>query len=260
MVIFGIVLIVVAIVLIIVHVMSRKKIATLLIAHEQTTSELKETADALTKEIGDGGFKEMASVHGQARCNEPLMSPIGHKPCLYYESTVVHEYEEPYERRDSEGHVHRETRRGSETMSSQHQGCTFTIDDGHGELEVSYDNASYDTLTETVNRFEPGQQTSSKSLLVELGLSLISPHGTRRTLGYRYTEKILPITTITAIGEVRSEGGKLIIGKGAEHPFILSTRTREEQLGSAKSSAKGTSIASGICFALGVILTIVGLF
>ena len=256
----GICLIVLAVILIVAHVFARKRIAALLVAKPLSTKEIAQEADLMNREMGEtGGYQSMVTVEGNALCKAPLSSPIANMPCLHYEATVTREYEEDYEERDQNGHIHRRTRRGSEVISSQSESCDFAIDDGQGQIEVLNRDATYDKLEQSADRFEPQSSAAGNGLLMQFGLGMLEPRHGRRTLGYRYAERILPISRITAVGQASCKAGRMTIGTGGM-AFILSPRTRSEMLGSAKSSANMTSIASLISAAVGVIVTIVSFF
>ena len=80
--------------------------------------------------------------------------------------------------------------------------------------------------------------------------------GGSRTLGYQYEEHILPLEgQYTVIGQVSDSSGVLALGRGGPI-FSISRRSRDEQIGSAKTAAKWTSIGSGVSLIAGVTLLI----
>lgn len=256
MLIAGICLLVLAVILVVVHVFARKRIAALLVAKPLSTQEILHDAEVMARELNDGtGYKEMATIEGRAVCQSPLTSPIAQVPCLHYEATVTREYEEDYEERDQNGHIHRRTRRCSEVISSQKESCDFTIDDGQGQIEVINRDATFDHLEQSADRFEPQSSATGNGLLMQFGLGMLEPRHGRRTLGYRYSESVLPLSRLTVVGQASHQMGRLSIGAGGM-AFILSTRPRTEMLSSAKSSANATSIASLVAAIAGVVVTI----
>lgn len=255
----GIFLIVAAVVLVVVHVFARRKTGHLLAAQNATPGALAALASKVAGELGGGGFSEFATLTGQGATEQPLVSPLGVRPCLYYRMTVTRRYEEEYTERDDKGNTHRKTRTGSETMSTQEEFCDFHLQGEDGHLPVHLEGASFDNLIETVDRFEPAGNGMAVLSLGRFRMSLGSVGSGRRTLGYHYREHVLPAGThLTVVGLVTdARGGGLSSGRGGP-AFIVSTRTKREMLGSAKRTANITAIASGLCLVGGAVLTIIG--
>lgn len=253
----GIILLVLTAIFAVVHVVQRRKIGHLLTAKQSTIGELANTAQAVAGELGGGGFEEMAALTGTAQCDTPLVAPLSGRPCLYYRMSVKRRYEEDVERRDSEGNVTHSTNRGTETMSTQSEGIGFALVDASGTLPVEADGLDWNAQVETVDRFEP-QQGGLNIGFGRFSMTVSSPVGRRRTLGYEYEEHIVPVDgRFTVVGRVSDRNGALAVGRGGPI-FTLSRQTRDEQIGSAKGTAQWTGIASGIGLIVGAILTIVG--
>ncbi len=253
----GVILLVLTVVFAIIHVVQRRKIGHLLTAKQSTIGELTNTARAVAGELGGGGFEEMAALTGTVRCDSPLVAPLSGRPCLYYSMSVKRRYEEDYEREDSNGNRRLETRRGTETMSTQSEGTGFALVDASGTLPVQADGLDWDAKIETVDRFEP-QQGGLNIGFGRFSMTVSAPGGRRRTLGYEYEEHIVPVDgQFTVVGKVSDKGGTLAMGRGGPI-FALSRQTRDELIGSAKGTAQWTGIASGIGLIAGAILTIVG--
>jgi hypothetical protein len=196
-------------------------------------------------------------MEGRPEVDRPLVSPLGEQPCLYYRMTVHREYEEEYEERDSEGRVHRRTRRGSDTMSTEEQHLDFTLV-GQGRIDVRIDGADFDGLVETVDRFLPAGAGSTVSF-GRFQMTVHHPGQGRRTLGFKYHEQILPAgRPVTVVAQASDARGGLSLGRGGP-AFIISLRTKREMIGAANKQAKFTAAASGICALAGIGLTIAGL-
>ncbi|MGI0479927.1 GIDE domain-containing protein [Geminocystis sp. CENA526] len=85
----------------------------------------------------------------------------------------------------------------------------------------------------------------------------------RRTLGYRYTESILPVgQEVLIIGQVSDETGDLKIIKPANNKemFLISLKTNEALIHSYGESQKYFLIGSIVCGILGIILMILSIF
>jgi hypothetical protein len=248
----GGVLLVLGVILIFVYVRSKRRAGYLIAARASKVGELEQTASTVASEIDGGGFRHFAELSGQAVCPNPLISPLAEEPCLYYSMAITRRYEEEYYTRDKNGNQVRRTRTGTDVMSSESRQVDFELDDGSGQLAINVQGADFDGLMETVDRFEPGDVR---------GGVIRTRHGTirvgavgrnRRTLGYQYDERILPLDRrLTVVGEVSDARGALDCGTGGP-VFIVSTRTKKEMIGSAEKIAKITSVISGICVVGGI--------
>ncbi|MBU1432172.1 E3 ubiquitin ligase family protein [Myxococcota bacterium] len=253
---FGVILLVAAAVTIVFHVLAKKKIAAILVAREASISALKAQHEAVTAELGEeGGFEEMVTLRGGVACEAPITSPLAEAPCLYFSMKISRKSEETVERRNAEGEIRLERQTHTETMSTESRHCAFELVDGEDRLPVRLEGASYDRLTQTMDRFDPGEDTG---LLSRFNVAFNGGYGQRRTLGYRYEEDILPLDQeLTVVGLVKADKRGLSIGHGGL-AFIVSPRLRTELLGTAQKTAQYTAIGSGIAAALGVALTVLG--
>lgn len=253
----GIVLLVAAVGLVVAHVFAKRKAGYLLAAHDRTARALEDTVSTVAAEVGAGDYQEFVCVEGRARVGQPLVSPLGEQPCLYYRMTVRREYEEEYEEKDSEGRVHRRTRRGSDTMSTEEQHLDFELV-GDGTVPVRIDGAEFDGLVESVDRFIPASAGSTVTF-GRFQMQVHHPGHGRRTLGFKYHEQILPADrAMTVVAQASDARGGLALGRGGPK-FIVSLRTKKEMIGSANKRAAFTAAASGVCALAGVGLTIAGL-
>ena len=252
----GGVLLVLGVILIVVHVRSKRRAGYLIAARPSKAGELTATASTVAKEIEGGDFRHFAALRGQPVCASPLTSPLGERPCLYYSMTITRRYEEDYYTKDNEGRQIRRTRTGSEIMSSEVDQVRFDLKDPSGTIAVNPHDADYDGLVETVDRFEPGHAGNSQLRMGRFSLSIGGIGANRRTLGYHYAEEILPADQpLTVVGEVSDASGALVSGAGGP-VFIVSTRTKKEIIGSAEKTARITAAASGICVLGGIGLLI----
>ncbi len=81
----------------------------------------------------------------------------------------------------------------------------------------------------------------------------------KRLVGYRYDEKIIPVDRkLTVVGEVSDKMEQVALRKG-EDRMVISTRTREEIVGSGRKSAKFLSILAAVFGVGGILLVIVGI-
>jgi hypothetical protein len=263
MAIFGGILIAIAIVLFFVQKNYSTKLQSIRSATSSTIADLQRIAGEIAGEIGSGNLREYVKVRGRIRCDSPLISELKQVPCVHYTMRVVREYEEKHTTRDNEGKSRTETRRGSETVSSNSQSIPFTLQDRTGELVVNLDGGDIETI-QVLNEFrqENSIQSSSSISFGGFTLAIGTGMGGRRTIGYRYTESILPCDReVLVIGTAADEGGKLTLRKPiqADKKFIISLKSEEELAKSAANAAKGFFYGMIACLAIGLILVIVGL-
>jgi hypothetical protein len=225
MAIVGGILIVIGIILFFVQKNYSTKLQSIRLAIPSTVADLQSIASSVAGEIGSGNLREYVKVNGIVRSQNPLISELKEEACVHYSMRVVREYEEQHSTRDSEGKSRTETRRGSETISSNSQSISFTLEDSSGNLIVNPDGGDIDTV-QVLNEF---RQEGSGGLLAFglFSLAVSAGIGGRRTLGYRYTESILPCDReVLVIGTAADDNGKLTLRKPikSDQKFIISLK------------------------------------
>lgn len=264
MAIFGGILIAIGVILFFVQKSYSTKLQSIRSATSSTVAELQRIASEIAGEIGSGNLREYVKVRGVIRSDAPLISELKQMPCVHYTMRVVREYEEQQTTRDSEGKTRTETKRNSETISNNSQSIPFTLQDKSGELAVNPDGGNIETV-QVLNEFRQENSSSSSSSISFGGFTLAlgaGMHGGRRTLGYRYTESILPCDReVLVIGTATDTGGQVTLCKPiqADKKFIISLKSEEELAKSAAKAAKGFLYGMIACLAIGAILLIVGL-
>ncbi len=261
MAIFGGILIAIAIVLFFVQKNYSTKLQSIRSATSSTIADLQLIASEIAGEIGSGNLREYVKVRGMIRSDSPLISELKQVSCVHYTMRVVREYEEQHTTRNNEGKSRTETRRGSETLSNNSKSIPFTLQDRSGELIVNPDGGNIETI-EILNEFRAENSGGSSISFGGFTLSLGTGMGGRRTIGYRYTESILPCDReVLVIGTAADEGGKLTLRKPtqSDKKFIISLKSEEELAKSAANAAKGFFYGMIACLAIGIILVIVGL-
>ena len=196
----------------------------------------------------------LVEVKGMLRCDEPLTSEMAEKTCAYYSSTVVREYLRR-DHDDDDNDVGSDRR--TEIMAQNVQFAPFAVEDDSGSVAVNAEGAEVDAR-QVVNRFD--RNTGNEGSF-SLGGVTVNLGGGERTIGYRYTESILPVDEqIYVLGTVQ-EGGEIGGPQpgGEGHRFVVSHRS-EEALGQSLGKTIFWLGAGGIgAIVLGVILLIVGI-
>lgn len=230
------------------------------IARAATVAELQKMAKEIAQEIGGGSWREYVKVSGEVVCDRPLTAPLSQQPCVHYRMQVEREYEETVTRQDEDGKTIQETRKGSETMSSNAQSAPFRLKDDTGELEVDLGGADIET-EKVLDEFRPeqGGQISFGGFSMSVG----RPMSGRQTLGYHYRESILPVhRRATIVATVADLGDRLRLQKPAEadKKFLVAMRTAEDVTRAAEQQAKILRYFFIGYLVLGAVLILIGLF
>jgi hypothetical protein len=244
-----------------IHRQQKHRSFSLKSARSTKISDLYQTATAIATEIGGGNWRDYVRVWGKIEAEQPLRSQIKQCPCVYYISTVVREYEEIVTRKDSEGNETKETQRGSETISRDKQSIPFQLRDDSGTITVDPTDGDMETL-KVVDEFRTGHDPSGLLSFGGLSLTLGSGRAGRRTLGYRYTESVLPVDReALVVGMVSDSTGNLAIRKPVDldRRFILSLKTYEELTKAADRNASTAYFLAIAGVSIGVLLFIIGL-
>lgn len=260
--IIGIVLMAVGAFLVYSYFSQKKKMEAISGVETSTTAALTELCNSVSSEIGKGSFEEIAEIKGVIECDNPIESEIAKQACVYYSAAVTRKYEEEYyETNPQTKQRERKIRQGSDTVSSNSRGVPFNVRDDTGTLQVNPNDANIDG-EKVVDRFEP--ETAVRGGTISFGgfsiaLSGSSSGGGRRTLGYQFTETLLPLKrNIYVLGAASDSSGQLMIQKPKEKgkPYILSLKSEEELVTSAKSGMTWSLVGAIACFVIGVVLVI----
>jgi hypothetical protein len=195
----------------------------------------------------------LVEVTGTLRCEEPLSSEMAGEKCAYYSSKVIREYMERDYDDDDVG-----SDRRSEVVAHNEQFAPFDVEDSTGTVAVNAEGAEMDAK-QVVNRFE--RNTGSEGPSISLGGTTIHLGGGERTLGYRYTETILPVDApVYVLGTVQQGGGIGTPSGDEEHRFVVSHRS-EEALGQSLGKTVLWLGVGGIAsIVVAVVLLAVGIF
>jgi hypothetical protein len=218
-------------------------------------------------------------VKGTLRCESPLQSEMAEESCACYISRVTREFvRSSGSSSDDTPGSHHSRQTGSETLSKNARAVPFFVEDGTGKVEVHPQGSEVDAK-EVVDRFE-----RSASPGFTLGGVPVPFDEDANTLGYRYTESVLPIDApVYVLGVVREDGGigagpgpvdapveELPVMKGGELAYTLpSSRDKERRFVISHRSEEAleqdlarmvfwTAVAAAGAFALGVIAAVVG--
>lgn len=142
---------------------------------------------------------EMVSIAGTSRSEQELLSQHAGEPCIYFESSIIREYQ----RRRSSRRGGRS--RGSETVESFTRSVPFSVEDQTGQVQVDPEGAEFDAR-ETMNRYVPNEDRQGAFSLGGISINI----GNReQTLGHRYVEKTISVDSPVFVLGVVDEGGSI---------------------------------------------------
>jgi E3 Ubiquitin ligase len=220
---------------------------------KQKSALMSQTETSASADVSGLAPGTLVEVKGTLRCEEPLVSEMAERSCAYYSSKVIREYmERDYD--DDDGGSDRR----SEVVAQNEQFAPFVVEDDSGTAAVNAEGAEVDAK-QVVNRFE--RDTGNEGSF-SLGGMTINLGGGERTIGYRYTESILPIdASVYVLGTVQEGGGIGAPSSGEEgHRFVVSHRS-EEALGQSLGKTVLWLGVGGVgALVLGVILLVIGIF
>jgi len=225
--------------------------------HETSTIQsVRELYNDLVETVGIGSYSgNIVELSGVGLSDDPLTAIYSQRPVLAYEASVEREYEVTEQERDNEGNYRTVVKRSSETVSQQSEYVIFTLNDGSGDtLRIDMQGARKDFM-QSVDRFESEAPRG-------LSLSFGGASGSR-TIGYRYKEQVIPNNAkLYILGEVNDRAGELMVSKPKEKdkPFIVSTKSEDELVHSAESSAKWQQIGAIVSAIAGVGCILVSFF
>jgi hypothetical protein len=230
-----------------------------LIAGTETSqaADLAGLAGKIAADIGAGSFAQYVELKGRAVAEPPLRAEFSGADCVFYDCVVTREYEEEYWETDKEGRRQRRTRRGSEEVSRVRRDPPFLLDDGSGRVTVDPAGAALEPL-QTFSRFEPGEG-GPRLNLGSWSFALPMFPGGRRTLGFRFEEKSIPVgQELYVLGEIADSGGKLAVRKpgGKGQKFIVSVKSEEALVSGAKTAALWLRVGAGVAAAGAVALAV----
>lgn len=220
---------------------------------------LRRAVPATSASIRDAFPGELVSITGTARADRELRSEHSQAPCIYFESSVIREYERTRRTAGSRNRPGRTTTsRSSETISSNSASVPFHIEDDGGRVHVLPDGAEFDAR-EILDRFDPAADSGPS---VSFGGFSVNIGSGDRTLGYRYTERIIPVDErVFVLGVVDENGQVARPPNGRENAaLIVSYRDEDTLRDSWRRSAQWQAYGSLASAAVGLILVIIAAF
>lgn len=262
MIIIAIIFLIVGIVLFFVQRDQKSRALSIKSARPVTAEDLNSTAAEVAKEIGGGSWRDYVKIWGTTTVKQPLLSELKGEPCVYYTMSVQREYEETVVEKDDDGNSVQKIERRSETVASNKQFIPFYVKDATGEVLVNPDKAAIETV-QIVEEFRPGDAPGGHLSFGQFSrtLGMLASRG-QRTVGYRYTESILPLgRNILVVGAASDHTGVVTLEKpiNSDKKFIISLKADDALAADADKNAQLAFYGMIGCFATGACLLVVGL-
>lgn len=273
LIIFGLILSAIGVALFVMSGRAGKRAVLMTGTETKRIGEVSSLVDEIRAELpgGDGsGFSEFAELKGEVACPSPIVGELSRQPGAIVETSVQRVIETRRETRDSDGDVTVSWVKSHETLSSNRKESPWFLDDGTGQLRVSVQGAKLE-LEKVVDKFEPpgavepgaGQMTIGYGgLSFSLGGALSSHTADRRTVGYKFEERLLPVgRRLYAMGEIADTSDGLVLRKPSDEdrPYLLSLKSEDELVASSLSSARWMGIGAAALGVGGIALVVIGL-
>jgi hypothetical protein len=240
---------------------SKNKLGQMQGTETSTCAQLEETRLQVESGVGPGSFIQRAEVKGRAETEDPLKAEFSLAPCVAYSVKLEREYEETVWETDSEGRRVQRNRRGSEVLSSNERRMPFRLRDATGGIKVVPDGAEL-VMDTGLSKFEsslPGERFSLGSFAFDVARAALGAG--RRTLGYRYEEKLIPLgRDLYVLGEAAAPSGELLIRRSSTkgEKFLISVKSEEELTARAMKGAKGLMAGAIVAAAAGAVIIVIG--
>jgi hypothetical protein len=210
---------------------------------KQKSALMSQTETSNASDVGGIAPGTLVEVKGTLRCDEPLTSEMAERQCAYYASTVTREYlRDDYGDDDNDVGSDRRT----EIIAQNVQFAPFMVEDDSGFVGVHAEGAEVDAR-QVMNRFD--RNTGNEGSFSLGGVS-VNLGGGERTIGYRYSESILPVDeSVYVLGAVQ-EGGTTASSSATARKKPIHGASARPPSGSA-SGAQRPSFSALFCWSSG---------
>lgn len=234
---------------------ARRRARVMTATETLAVEELRQLHEAAQSAAGPGQFRYRCEVVGAARPagETALVSQLKQVECVWYRHRVTHKYWETT--RDNNGNRKRQER--SRVVSQHTSEEPFLVQDPTGLIPVQ-PHKGIDDPDKVLDRFERDSGDSARELTIGL-LSLALP-ASSGSIGYQHEEwAVAPGRQLFVHGEATDAQGTLVIGPPSDGGlYVVSTRSQEQLLKSARARERGFGIAGGVLAVAGLVLVVVG--
>jgi len=193
-------------------------------------------------------FEIPVVVTGTVSADQPLLSPVTKKPCVYYDYILERETE----KKDDKGNTSWEW----QTVGApEKQTEPFYLQDTSGKLLIKPENCEVNSIYRTQQFLEPGTIDNAKSTGMKILSAALNISNTLKGNRERVTEHtIFTGSTLTVFGILTMEGDQKFIQKTQAYPLVLSPLSKAQLISSEKKVAYVFYGLAMILFVVGAIL------
>lgn len=233
-----------------------KRIKRLTATETLDVKELRILHEAAAAAAGPGQFQYRCEVVGAARPERGrvLTSQLKELECVWYRHKVTHKYWET--RRDSNGNRKRQQR--SKVVSQHTSSEQFLVEDATGSIPV-VPHKGIDAPDKVLDHFERDTGGGGRKLRIgSISIPLAQSSG---SIGYQHEEwAVQPGRRLFVHGEATDAQGTLVIGPPSDGGlYLVSTRSQDELLSSARQRLRMFSVARAVLAVAGAVLLVAGL-
>ena len=165
-------------------------------------------------------------VVGTVKADQPLLSPTGQIPCVYYRYKLEHRVERT--ERDSQSNW--TTSEHWDTVEDRKEQVPFQVCDSSGECMVFPDGADFVAESRTHEGYGSARDASAAGVVGSVleGVLDALDNDYESVRGYRITESVLRVgQPVFVLGNTQRSGEIASVGRG-EGPFIISHKMEQE--------------------------------
>jgi hypothetical protein len=224
-----------------------------------TVAELDKLAKPADVEPSE--WRYYVKVRGMIRCQQPLRCELKEQNCVYYTTIVRREYEESIATTANNGEKSEKLKRQSEIVATRAQATPFSLQDDTGEIAVDPEGADIDSI-QILDEFRPEQVGGGVLSFGQFRLTLPEIPANQHTIGYRYTEYILPMyRQVLVVGEAcqTENGWQLQKPTEADQQYWITLKTESELTGFAGQNAKIVFYTAIACAVAGIVSIVLAL-
>jgi hypothetical protein len=186
-------------------------------------------------------------VTGTVTTDQPLISPVTQKPCVYFEYTLEREEET----KDDKGNASFVWKK---VGSIEKQTMPFYLQDQSGKILIKPENCEVNGIYRTQQFLQQGTIQNAQSTgmkILAAAIQMATPANGNRERVTEYT--ILTGANLNAFGIITVEGEQKFIQKTNDYPLILSPLSKDQLVGAERKIAF-------ILYGLALTLVALGIF
>lgn len=214
-------------------------------------------------------FKKGIEIEGTVLADNVLKAPFSGQKSVYFMLRLEQEYQMEEAFTNQSGERSKKWVNKSDLIYEKEKYVPFQLKDENNFIdvalegseitpEVSYTSYEKNTIYTIPERIKESDVVYKD--LTELQQQLADKNKDKTILGYKLTEYTLPVDQkLYALGAVYKNNGKLFIGRGEKHPFVVSINSSEKIYNRLEQRILQFFIAAILCFLTSLVLFFYGM-